>query len=143
MEHLGISNTAVSTGAVMVVGVTADRVSYYSGFGIWHMERPPKKLATTFFELSAFILGVRFKVYLSLQKVRKSFSICEVTMCILLYNLLYQFSQFSLPMERLELQKQKMAELLSRDHLHELPVVAFHELCILLKIFQFRTKFKS
>jgi len=73
MAHLGISNTAVSTGAVMVVGVTADRVSYYSGFGIWYMERSPKKLATTLFILSVLSVCARLMVYLSLELVRTVF----------------------------------------------------------------------
>ena len=33
MAHLGISNTADSTGVFYVAGVATDDVSYYSGFG--------------------------------------------------------------------------------------------------------------
>jgi len=97
------------TGAVRLAEVATADVSYYSGFWFWHKKSPPRKLATNFFELSVFILGVRLKIYLSLQKVRIYFSIYEVTMCFLLYNLLYQFSQFPIVMGNLKLRKHKLA----------------------------------
>jgi hypothetical protein len=49
MDHLGISNTVDSTGEVRVVGVANGDVSYFSGFWVWQMKRPPRKLATNFF----------------------------------------------------------------------------------------------
>ena len=48
------------------------------------------------------------------------FSIYDVKVCSILYNLLYQFSQFSFSMKHLKLRKQEMAELLSIDH-HKAP----------------------
>ena len=44
----------------------------------------------------------------------------KVKMCSLLYNLLYQFSQFPVSMEHSKLQKQKIVELLSLDN-HRTP----------------------
>lgn len=69
--------------------------SSFSGFWVWQMKRQPRELATTIIEIYVLILGEGFKVYLSLQKVRMSFSIYEVKICFLLYNLLYQFFQFT------------------------------------------------
>jgi len=79
------------------------------------MKRPPRKLATTIFEHSVLILGVSFNVNLSLQIVKMSFSTYEITICFLLYNLLYQLSMFEVFMEHLKLRIPKMAFLLSME----------------------------
>jgi len=110
----------VNTGAFGVAGVGIPDVSYFSRFWVWEMKRPPRKLATKIFEIYALILGVSLKVYLSVQKVRISFTIDEVTMCILLHNSLYQVSHCAVFMEHLKLRKHKMAECLLMDH-HRVP----------------------
>ena len=58
-------------------------------------EKNTEKFAYKFFEIYVLVLGVNLKVYLSLQKVRISFSMYEVTMCFLLYNLRYEVSNFA------------------------------------------------
>jgi len=73
-------------------------------------------LATTIFEISVLILAVSLNDNLSLQKIRMPFSLYEVTMCFLLYNLLFQASQFAFFMEHLKIRKYKMSEFLSNDH---------------------------
>jgi hypothetical protein len=35
---------------VRVAGVATADVSHFSGFGVWHMKRPPRKLAITIFQ---------------------------------------------------------------------------------------------
>ena len=80
------------------------------------MKMPLRKWAAKIFDLSVPILGVCLKVYLSLQKIRMYLSIYKVKVCSVLYNLLYQFSQFLFSVEYLKLRKQKMADLLSMDH---------------------------
>jgi len=74
-------------------------------FWVLHKKRPPRKLVKTIFEFSVPIFSVCLNIYLSLEKVRKSFSIYEVKVCFLLYNLLYQVSQFPLPTEHLNHRK--------------------------------------
>jgi len=70
MDHICISNTVGNTGALILAGVATADVSYLSVFWFWQVKCPPRKLATTIFELSVLIVGVRLKVYLSLGKVR-------------------------------------------------------------------------
>ena len=49
-------------------------------------------MATTIFEFSVLIACVLLKVYLTLQKLRTPFTICEVNICFVLYKLHEQFS---------------------------------------------------
>jgi len=71
------------------------------------VNRPLRKLATKFLDLSILILGLCLNVYLSLEKVRIVVSIEEVHRCSVLYELLYQFSHFPVSKEHLKLPKQK------------------------------------
>ena len=120
MDHLGISNIVDRRGAFRVAGVATADVSFCSGLGVWYGKMQLRKVATKIFDLPVLILGVSLNVYLLLQKVRMSFSIHKVKVCSLLYNLLYQFSQFPVSMEHFKRRKQKMAELLLMDH-HKAP----------------------
>jgi len=107
MDHIGISNTVGSTGEFSVAGVATPDVSSCWGFWVWYVKRPLRKLATKIFDLSLLILGVCLNVYFSLQWVRIVFFCLRGKVCSLLYNLLYQFSQFPVSMEHLKLRKQK------------------------------------
>ena len=61
---------------------------------------PLTKLATKMFELSVLILGEYNSTFIySLTMFRLYFSIYEVKVCFVLYNLLYMFSWFLLFME--------------------------------------------
>ena len=70
MGHLGISNTVDSTGVFRVAVVANPDVSSCSGFRVWYVKRPLRKLATKIFDLPVLILSAFLNVYLSLQKVR-------------------------------------------------------------------------
>jgi len=74
MDHLDISNTVDSTGALKVVGVATTDVSTCSFFLVWYIKRPLRKLHTKFFDFFRFISGLCFKVYLSSQNLRTVFA---------------------------------------------------------------------
>ena len=104
MDHLVISNTVDSKGGLGVAGVATTDMSSCSVFSSLVCKMQLRKLATNIFDCALLILGF----YLSLQKERMSFSIYELKVCSVLYNLLYQFSHFPVSMEDLKLQKQKL-----------------------------------
>jgi len=62
MDQLSISNVD-NRGAVSVAGVATADVSYFSGFWVWLMTKPRRKLGTTIFEHFVFIVCVSLKVY--------------------------------------------------------------------------------
>ena len=102
-------------------------------FWVLHKKRLPRKLVNRVFEFSVPIFSVCLNVYLSLEKVRKSFSIYEVKVCFLLYNLLYQVSQFPLPTEHLNHRKKwRICYRWNTTGFHEWTGGTFIEPCILL-----------
>ena len=64
-----------STGAFNVAGVGTDDFVIFSRLLCLVNEKPPRNLATKFFEIYVLILGVILKVYLSLQKLLIPFTI--------------------------------------------------------------------
>ena len=102
MDDLGISNAVVDTGAFSFRGVTTADVSYFSGFWVWHMKKPRRNLVTIVFEISDLIVGLSLKIYLTLQKLRTTFPICEVKICFLLYNIFQHFFQYAVFMDHLK-----------------------------------------
>ena len=76
------------------------------------MKRAVRKLATKVFELFFLFWAYASTLIYNYRKKVLSFYIYEVKV----YNLLYQFSHFPVPMEHLQLRKQKLAELVSINH---------------------------
>ena len=106
----------MDTGAFSFRGVTSADVSYFSGFWVWQMKKPRRTLVTIVFEISDLSLGVSLKVYLTLQKLRTTFPICEVKICFLLYNIFQQFFQYAVFMERLKPRRKIADWLLMYQH---------------------------
>jgi hypothetical protein len=73
MDHLDISNTVDSTGALRIAGAATTDVSFCSVFLNLAREKAIEKIAYKNFLPCSSYLGVRLKVYLSSQKLKAVF----------------------------------------------------------------------
>ena len=95
MAHRGISNTAVSTGAVCVAGVATAEVYNFSGLWGFENEKATQKIDCSLFEISVLILREGLMVNLSLQKVKMSFLYIQCVLYFIIYCTRFLSFQFS------------------------------------------------
>ena len=132
MEQLGISNAVDTTGAFRIPRVATPDVSSCSGFRVWYVRRPLRKLATktfrpcSYFGRTSQCLFVRtesnYCLFLYMRHKR------------VLYCIIYcaNFLIFQFPWNIWSFaNKKKMAELLPMEHHRTVPIGHFrnHAFC--------------
>jgi len=95
MAHRGVSNTAVSTGAVCVAGVPTADLYYFSGLWGFENEKATQNIYCSLFEISVLILREGLMVNLSLQKVKMSFLYIQCVFYYIIYRTIFLSFQFS------------------------------------------------